>query len=92
MRYRIEVTDVAEGEIESIYSYLQENAPTFADRWLSGLYEAIATLSDLPFRCARAPESGGAEGEIRQLLYRFNRILYEVRGRTEYVHHVRYIS
>lgn len=92
MKYRVEITDVAEGEIDGIYSFLQENAPAFADRWLDGLYEAVATLDELPFRCAHAPESAGGENEIRQLLYRFNRILYVVRGRTVKILHVRYAA
>lgn len=92
MKYRVEITRAADDEIEGIYRYLQETSPAFADRWLVGVYEAAATLSELPFRCARAPENEDSPTEIRQLLFRFNRILYEVHGRTVYVTHVRYIS
>jgi plasmid stabilization system protein ParE len=88
VRFRVDITRAAQSEIGATYEYLQENVPEFADRWLIGVYDAIATLSELPHRCARAVESDGTRSEARQLLYRFSRILYEVRDRTVFVLHV----
>jgi hypothetical protein len=89
VRFRVDITRSAQSEIGATYEQLRENLPEFADRWLVGVYEAIATLSELPHRCARAWESDGTRSDARQLLYRFSRILYEVRGRTVIVLHVR---
>ncbi len=92
MRYRVIVQPEAQAEIGSFYYYLRDSDPAYADRWLLGLHEAISTLNELPFRCSFAPESENSPDVIRQLLYRWNRILYAVQGQSVRILHVRSID
>ena len=92
MKFRVRYTRSAKREIGAIYEYYQENAPTFAERWFAGVFEAAATLSEFPFRCARVPESDDSPEEVRHLLFGSHRILYSVRGRTVFILHVRHSS
>ena len=48
--YRVEVSDTADIEADSIYLWLgQHHSPERADRWYRGLYEAFQTLDLFPF-------------------------------------------
>jgi plasmid stabilization system protein ParE len=90
VRYRVEVTRRARHDIGNIYAWLHERAPAAADRWLAGLHEAIATLAEMPHRCAPAPEAELVGGEPRQLLFQSWRILFDVAERRVVVLHVRH--
>ena len=92
MKYRVELTRAARHDIGEIYAWLYEHAPAFADRWLLGIHQAVATLSHMPQRCRVVPEAAGDEGELRQLLFHAWRVLFEIDGRTVLVLHVRHSS
>ena len=92
MKYRVELTRAARHDIGEIYAWLYENAPAFADRWLVGIHQAIATLAEMPQRCRIVPEAEDDEGEPRQLLFHAWRVIFEISGRTVMVHHVRHSS
>ena len=65
-----------------------------AERWLAGIYKAIATLESRPERCPLAAESHRFPTEVRELLHgrRTNkhRIIFEIRGESVYVLYVRH--
>jgi hypothetical protein len=58
MKYRIELSSVAEAEADSACLQLsQVTSPTRASQWYSGLLQAIASLSHMPKRCPIAREN-----------------------------------
>jgi plasmid stabilization system protein ParE len=52
--------------------------PEFADRWLRGLMNAIATLQENPQRCGLAIEHEIFSEEVRQLLYGKAKNMYRI--------------
>ncbi len=89
-RYRVLVAAPAEVEIEAAYLFIRRDSPEHAARWRRGLLEAAKSLCVHPNRCRLAPESGGFEYEIRQLIYGNYRLLFTVRGTTVVILHVRH--
>ncbi len=94
MKFRVEVTESAQAQIEKYYDWYQENIPSFATPWLSKLFEALDTLRQFPNRCPLSPEHDEFREEVRQLLYgkRRNayRILFTVQDDIVYVLHIRH--
>ena len=96
MTFQVEITPVAESEIEQAYSWYRERNPEFADRWFRELMNAIATLQEKPQRCALAVEHQIFSEEVRQLLYGKSRntyrVLFTIRDTMVYVLYVRHSS
>ena len=94
MTFQVEITPVAEGQIEQAYRWYQKQNPDFADRWFRGLMNAIATLQEKPHRCSLAVEHEIFPEEVRQLLYgkskSMYRVLFAIRDTTVYVLCVRH--
>ena len=79
MKYRIEISRVAEAEADTAFLWLsQVTSPTKASQWYSGLLQAIESLSQMPKRCSLARENKYFSQEIRQLLYGRGRNSYRV--------------
>ena len=77
MKYRIEISSVAEADADRAFlSLSQLTSPVTASQWHCGLLEAIESLSFMPNRCPLARENEYFSQEIRQLIYG--------RGRTRY--------
>lgn len=94
MTFQVEITPVAETQIEQAYRWYRERNPDFADRWFRGLMNAIATLQEQPRRCALAVEHEIFPEEVRQLLHgkskNVYRILFTIRGTAVHVLYVRH--
>ncbi len=70
MKYRIEVSSLAEAEADNGFLRLSQVAsPTQATQWYPGLLKAIESLVQMPKRCPLARENEYFSQEIRQLLY-----------------------
>jgi plasmid stabilization system protein ParE len=96
MTFRVEVTPIAESQIEQAYCWYRDRDPKFADRWFRALMNVIATLQENPRRCALAVEHAIFPEEVRQLLYGKSkstyRILFAIREPMVYVLYVRHSS
>lgn len=96
MVFQVEITPIAEAQIEQAYSWYRESNPEFADRWFRGLMNAIATLQEKPQRCALAVENEIFPEEVRQLLFgktkNVYRVLFTIRTSTVYVLYVRHTA
>ncbi|MCL1473607.1 type II toxin-antitoxin system RelE/ParE family toxin [Argonema antarcticum] len=96
MTFQVEITPIAETQIEQAYCWYRERNPEFADRWFRGLMNAIATLQEKPRRCAEAVEHEIFTEEVRQLLYgkskNIYRVLFTIRDPKVYVLYVRHIA
>ncbi len=94
MTFQVEITPIAEVQIEQAYQWYREYNTEFADRWFRGLMNAIATLQEKPQRCALAVEHEIFPEEVRQLLYgkskNIYRVLFTIRDTTVYVLYVRH--
>jgi plasmid stabilization system protein ParE len=79
MKYRIEISSVAEAEADSAFLRLsQVTSPVKASQWYSGLLQAVESLSQMPKRCPLTRENESFSQEIRQLLYGRGRNSYRV--------------
>ncbi|MCY7277938.1 MAG: type II toxin-antitoxin system RelE/ParE family toxin [Phormidesmis sp. CAN_BIN44] len=96
MAFLVEVTPIAEAQIEQAYQWYRERNTEFADRWFRSLMNTIATLQDKPYRCALAVEHEIFPEEVRQLLHgkakNIYRVLFTIREATVYVLYVRHSS
>lgn len=95
MDFRVELSAQAQSDISSIHDWLRsQSAGETGERWFVALRTAIATLKQVPSRCAFAPESQDSPTEVRQLLYgrRPNayRILFAIEGDVVQVLHIRH--
>jgi plasmid stabilization system protein ParE len=96
MTFQVEVTPIAEAQIEQAYRWYRERNPEFADLWFRGLMNTIATLQEKPQRCSLAIEHEIFPEEVRQLLYgkakNVYRVLFTIRDATVYALYVRHSS
>jgi plasmid stabilization system protein ParE len=94
MTFQVEITPIAEAQIEQVYRWYRERNPEFADRWFRELMNTIATLQEKPQRCALAVEHEIFPEEVRQLLYgkakNVYRVLFTIRDNTVYALYVRH--
>jgi plasmid stabilization system protein ParE len=92
MTFQVELTPVAEAQIEQSYQWYRDRNPEFADRWFRGLMNTIATLQENPQRCTLAVEYEIFPEEVRQLLFgkskNIYRVLFTIRDITVYVLYV----
>jgi plasmid stabilization system protein ParE len=95
MAFRVEITPQAEQDANLILEWLlSQHADETGLRWFERLKEAIASLAELPRRCALAPENASVPFEMRQLLYghkpHIYRILFTIEGEAVYVLRIRH--
>ena len=57
MAYRVELAKNAEAELEEVYLWVVERAPSQGAAWLNGSRQATVSLERLPKRCRIAPET-----------------------------------
>jgi toxin ParE1/3/4 len=69
MAYRVELARSAEAELEEVYLWVVERAPSQGAAWFNGLERAILSLERFPKRCRVASESFDPEHPIRVLNY-----------------------
>ena len=79
MKYRIEISSIAEAEADRAFLRLSQiAAPATAKQWYAGLIQAIESLSQMPKRCSLARENPHFSQEIRQLVYGKGRNSYRI--------------
>ena len=96
MIFQVELTPIAESQIEKAYCWYRERNPDFADRWFRGLMNSIATLQEKPRRCPLAIEHEIFPEDVHQLLYgkaqNVYRVLFSIRDTTVFILYVRHTS
>jgi plasmid stabilization system protein ParE len=94
MTFSLEITITALMELQEAFDWLWQYSPKAAEKWQSGLLQAIESLAENPLRYPLAHESASLEKEIREMLHgkrrRVFRILYEIREQTVYVVRIRH--
>ena len=69
MAYRVEFAKSAETELEGLYLWVSERAPSQGAAWYNGLEHAILSLDAHPERCSIAPDNIDPDSPIRILRY-----------------------
>jgi plasmid stabilization system protein ParE len=69
MVYKVNLTAGAEADVYAAFERIREVSPLHAERWLTGLFKTVFSLSELPNRCPLIPEAKEMGLEIRQLLF-----------------------
>lgn len=69
MVYRVELTKTAETDLEELYLWVAERAPTQGPAWLNGLEARIRSLEEHPRRCRIARDNPDAQHPVRVLNY-----------------------
>jgi plasmid stabilization system protein ParE len=94
MNYRVVLSEPAQDEAEEVYFWICKDSLVRAEKWLNGLLEAVNSLGFQPDQYPFAPEAETFQKPIRQKLYGkrrgIYRILFEIRGETVHVLHVRH--
>jgi plasmid stabilization system protein ParE len=78
-QYQIDITPVAEKEIEDFYLYIAEDSPANAEKWYFAIYDKIQTLTNFPTRSPTADEDCFYDFEIRNLIFGDYRVLYRIK-------------
>lgn len=79
MAFRVELTDKAEADVESVLVWFhQQQAGKAGGRWFAQLMEKLETLENRPERCPRAVESQDIGEDIRELLFGRERYKYRI--------------
>jgi len=95
MAYRVELTRNAEADLEELYVWVTERAPTQGDAWFNGLEQAILALDRLPRQGRLAPESFDPDLPVRVINYgrrpHVYRVFFTIDEDAEVVHilHIR---
>ena len=79
------MTRTAEGDIEEAWSFISQDSPEEAERFIRRLEEQIATLESFPERCPLIPENEILGTRYRHLLYENYRSVFRIVGKTVYV-------
>jgi toxin ParE1/3/4 len=78
MLYRVNVTNRAAQDLDTIYQFIQAEHSHQAALWFNGLHEALQSLSSLPHRTSKVRE----DSALRHLLYgnkpNVYRVIYSV--------------
>ena len=95
-KYQVVIQPEAQQGIEKAYLWFSKDSPRKARLWLEGLYKAILSLEQMPYRCSLAFENNFLEEEIRQLIYgkgrSAHRILFTITGDIVQILFVRHVA
>jgi plasmid stabilization system protein ParE len=78
MAYRVSLAAPAEADAYAAFERIREAAPMHAEKWLTGLFESIFTLDELPARCPVIPVAKELGFPARRLLYGKGKGVYRI--------------
>jgi toxin ParE1/3/4 len=78
MAYRVELAKGVEIELEELYLWVVEQAPSQGAAWFNGLEHAILALDQFPERCRMARERFDPDRPVRVLNYGRSPHVYRV--------------
>ncbi len=91
MMFNVSITAPAERDIQRTFEWWRDNRDAVqAAKWYESIYPAIASLSEMPRRCAFAREQEMYSGELRQLYFGIgrqatHRIIFTIQEQTVFV-------
>jgi plasmid stabilization system protein ParE len=84
-KFRVRIARAAERDIEAIWSFIAQDSPEEADKFIRRIEERADTLERFPERCPLIAENLLLGTRYRHLLYGNYRIIFRVAGKTVYV-------
>ncbi len=84
-KYQVIVTPEAEAGILAAFRYIHDDSPRNAGKWLRALDSKISTLERFPGRCPIAREQEYFEEELRQLVFKSHRIVFQIEEKPRIV-------
>jgi len=79
MEYQVDLSDIAEAEMDAAYLSFSQKSVDAAWHWYTGARAAANTLSRFPRRCPLARENDDFPNhEVRQLIYGKGRNAYRI--------------
>jgi plasmid stabilization system protein ParE len=97
MKYEVVLTNEAQQNARSAYRWYAERSQEVAERWCTGLLEALSSLESEPQRCPLANENDQLPIELRQLLFGSgqritHRIIFAIRPTKVVIHAIRHVA
>lgn len=84
-KYRVRITRAAERDIEEAWTFIAEDSPEEAEKFVRRLEEQIAALERFPERCPLIPENEILGTRYRHLLHGNYRTVFRIARNTVYV-------
>jgi toxin ParE1/3/4 len=84
-KFRVRIARAAERDIEGIWTFITQDSPVSADRFIRRIEHQADTLERFPERCPLIPENLLLGTRYRHLLYGNYRMIFRVAGKTVYV-------
>ena len=84
-KFRVSITRAAESDIEQAWSFIAQDNPEAADKFMSRLEEEIETLELFPNRCVLIPETEILGTRYRHMVMVTTETVFGVARRTVYV-------
>lgn len=79
-KYRVEITSVAESDIQEIFSYISRDNKAAAIKWVEEIERQIDSLENFPLRCPIIPEAQELGEKYRHIIYGNYRTIFRVDG------------
>ena len=67
-KFRVEITSTAEKDVEELWTFIAEDSPREAQKFIDQLEKQIKTLETFPERCPLIPENELLGTRYRHLL------------------------
>jgi len=84
-KFHGKITRTAERDIEEAWTFIAQDSPEEAERFIRRLEEHIETLERFPERCPLIPENEILGSRYRHLLHGDYRTVFRITGKTVYV-------
>ena len=84
-KFRVRITRTAERDIEEAWTFIAQDSPEEAEKFVRRLEEQIETLERFPERCPLIAENEMLGTRYRHLLYGNYRSVFRTAGKTVYV-------
>lgn len=85
IKYRVEITTVAEADLEEIWILIAADSVENATRFVIQIEEKIGSLERMPHRCPLIPENALIGADYRHLIIDNYRVIFRVEAFTVYI-------
>jgi toxin ParE1/3/4 len=79
-KYRVEITAIAESDIQEIFKYIASDNKAAADELVKEIGRQIDSLEQFPLRCPVIPESRELGKVYRHIIYGNYRTIFRIDG------------
>lgn len=77
-KFRVEITEIAESDVQEIFDYIAKDKPSAANKWIEEIEHQISSLEKFPLRCPVIDESQEIGREYRHIVYGDYRTIFRV--------------